>query len=67
VIKKFAQAEDINSRFIMANFLKTPTTAQKQAGSYNAIFNGSGLSSGVYFYRIEAGDFRQVKRMMMVK
>jgi len=26
--KKFAQAEDINSRFIMANFLKTPATAQ---------------------------------------
>lgn len=39
----------------------------KQAGSYTAIFNGSGLSSGVYFYKLEADDFRQVKRMVMVK
>ncbi|HQY53571.1 MAG TPA: YCF48-related protein [Ignavibacteria bacterium] len=39
----------------------------KPAGFYIIDFNGSGLSSGVYYYKIEAGDFKQVKRMVMVK
>ncbi|HRB01168.1 MAG TPA: T9SS type A sorting domain-containing protein [Ignavibacteria bacterium] len=39
----------------------------RTAGIYSMEFNGTGLSSGVYFYKIEAGDFRQVNRMVMVK
>ena len=30
-------------------------------------FNASELSSGVYFYEIKAGDFRDVKKMILVK
>lgn len=30
-------------------------------------FNGNGLASGVYFYRIQAGDYTDVKKMMLVK
>jgi len=30
-------------------------------------FNAEGLSSGVYFYKIESGDFKDVKRMVLVK
>ncbi len=39
----------------------------KTAGRYTVNFNGSGLSSGVYFYRIESEDFVQTKKMLLVK
>jgi hypothetical protein len=32
---------------------------RKKAGSYGVNFNATGLSSGAYFYRIQAGDFIQ--------
>jgi hypothetical protein len=38
-----------------------------EAGSYEYYFDASQLSSGVYFYRIEAGNFTSIKKMMLVK
>ncbi len=39
----------------------------KSAGTYSVDFNASHLSSGVYFYSITAGNFRQVKKMVLAK
>ena len=39
----------------------------KQPGVYTADFDASQLASGIYFYRIESGDFSAVKKMMLVK
>jgi hypothetical protein len=39
----------------------------KNLGQYSADFNASHLASGIYFYRIEAGDFTQTKKMLMIK
>jgi len=39
---------------------KTPQT-------YSVEFNGAGLASGVYFYRLTAPDFDQVKKMVLGK
>jgi hypothetical protein len=44
-----------------------PVNQQLEAGSYNYDFNAAGLSSGVYFYRIQSGEFSEVKKMMLVK
>jgi hypothetical protein len=39
----------------------------KQPGSYEAIWNAGKYSSGVYFYRLIAGKYTEVKRMVIVK
>ncbi len=38
-----------------------------QAGSHKIMFNASGLSSGVYFYKMTTNDFSEVKKMILVK
>jgi len=40
---------------------------QRAAGYYTVEFNGSNLASGMYFYRIEAGDFSATKKMLLIK
>ncbi len=39
----------------------------KTAGYYTVNFNGSSLASGAYFYRIDAGNFVDTKKMLLVK
>lgn len=36
-------------------------------GSYRINFNASILSNGVYFYTLQSGDFKEVKKMMLIK
>ena len=38
-----------------------------EPGRYKVNFEGSELSSGVYFYRLEAGKFADVRKMLLVK
>ncbi len=39
----------------------------KSPGSYIVDFDGTNLSSGVYFYKLEVNGFNDVKRMMLIK
>ena len=39
----------------------------QNAGSYEVEFNGEGMPSGIYFYKINAGGFTDVKRMILIK
>jgi hypothetical protein len=40
---------------------------RKSPGSYQVQFNASGVSSGVYLYRLTAGNFSQTLKMSAVK
>jgi len=40
---------------------------QKSQGTYSVHFNAPYLSSGTYFYKITAGDFSSIKRMVLIK
>ena len=39
----------------------------RPAGRYEVIFDASRLSSGTYFYKLQAGDFVQTKKMILIK
>jgi len=40
---------------------------EKVAGYYTVEFNAAKLPSGVYFYQLQAGDFVQTKKMLLLK
>jgi hypothetical protein len=40
---------------------------RKNAGSHEVKFDGSALASGVYFYRIHAGDYVATKKLLLMK
>ena len=40
---------------------------RRDAGVHEVKFDALGLASGVYFYRMQAGDFVQSRKLMMVK
>jgi len=37
------------------------------AGYYTIPFNASNLASGMYFYKMTAGDFVSLKKMLLIK
>ena len=40
---------------------------EQAAGEYEVDFNADNLKSGVYFYMIQAGNFVQTKKMILMK
>jgi photosystem II stability/assembly factor-like uncharacterized protein len=38
-----------------------------QPGSYEVTFDATGLASGVYFYRLQTGEFTQTKRLLLLR
>jgi photosystem II stability/assembly factor-like uncharacterized protein len=47
--------------------IKTLESGYKTAGNYSIYFNASNLPSGIYFYKLEAGQFTQTKKMILLK
>ncbi len=45
----------------------TLVNTEQPAGYHSVMLDGSRLASGVYFYRIEAGDFCKTRKMMLLK
>ena len=68
---KYALPKAKQVKIVVCNILGAEVTTlvneYKQAGNYNVTFNGSNLASGVYFYKITAGQFTDVKKMLLIK
>lgn len=68
---KYQVPENTNVRVVVYDALgkavRTMVNEYKTAGSYELSFDGAGLASGLYFYKMEAGDFTEVKKMMLIK
>jgi uncharacterized protein YlxW (UPF0749 family) len=47
--------------------VETLVNEQRPAGTFNVSFDGSRLSSGTYFYTLNAGKVRETRKMMLVK
>ena len=52
---------------VLGNEVASLVNENKNAGSYRIDFNASTLSSGVYFYKITAGNYTETKKMMLIK
>jgi hypothetical protein len=47
--------------------IKTLVNKYQNAGSYNVTFNANNLPTGIYFYQMQAGSFKSVKKMVLIK
>jgi hypothetical protein len=63
------KASFVNIRIydILGREVKTLANEQKQAGNYSINFNGNNFASGIYFYRMQAGNFIQTKKLVLLK
>jgi hypothetical protein len=63
------QAADVSLKVFNMTGAEVATLVQgaQAAGNYTVNFDASSLASGVYVYRIEAGSFTDVKKMVLVK
>ncbi|HQY19704.1 MAG TPA: FG-GAP-like repeat-containing protein [Ignavibacteria bacterium] len=52
---------------ILGKEVQTLFTKKISPGSYSYEFNGNGLSSGVYFYRLTSIGFSQTRKMVLAK
>ena len=52
---------------VLGNEVAILVNEEKQPRSYEVEFDGSGLASGLYFYKIQAGEFVETKKMILMK
>jgi len=52
---------------ILGNEVRTLVDQIQTEGNYRVEFKVNGLASGIYFYRIQAGSFTEVKKMVVLK
>ncbi len=52
---------------VIGRNVATLISERQNAGEHSAIFNGVGLPSGVYLYRLTAGNLSQTRKLMLIK
>ncbi|QQS36650.1 MAG: T9SS type A sorting domain-containing protein [Ignavibacteriales bacterium] len=52
---------------VLGNEIETLVNEEKPVGNYELRWNAESLPSGVYFYQLKAGEFTDVKKMLLIK
>jgi hypothetical protein len=52
---------------VIGSRVSTIVDEYKPAGNYSVQFNGSNLASGIYLYRLEAGNYSEAKKLILMK
>jgi hypothetical protein len=52
---------------VLGNKIETLVNEEKPVGTYELTWYAENLPSGIYFYRLQAGDFIETKKMVFIK
>ncbi|HGY54827.1 MAG TPA: Omp28-related outer membrane protein [Caldithrix abyssi] len=52
---------------VLGQKIKILVNEKQSAGKYRVTFDASGLAGGVYFYRLQAGEFTAIKKMILMR
>ena len=52
---------------VLGKEISTIINSEKEPGNYNVNFNAGKLANGVYFYKLTAGNYSSVKKMILMK
>jgi hypothetical protein len=52
---------------VLGKEVETLVNRNLESGSYRFNFNAENLSSGVYFYELKAGSFKEIRKMNLIK
>lgn len=52
---------------ILGRKVATVVNKEQKAGNYEVIFNAESLTSGIYFYKLQTGDFAATKKLLLLK
>jgi hypothetical protein len=68
---RFALPEEVRVNLeifdLLGESIATLVDEKRQAGYYSERFDGTGLASGVYVCRIQAGDFVQTRKLLLLR
>ena len=52
---------------VLGREVKTLVNKKQPAGKYQITFDAAGLASGVYYYKLVAGNFVKTKKMLLLR
>lgn len=64
-----SQSQDVELKLfdVLGNEIAVLIDEYQQAGEHKIEFNGSILTSGIYFYQLKVADFQQTKKLLLLK